>query len=108
MRRIAGAMTVLVLLLTTVAPADAATARIGGPCKKLHQVDWITGVRAQCTWIPAGHGKKGRAIWKRLPPAKTTATAAELGLVPPTPAPEPTSSADPTQATPPAGAETAK
>lgn len=63
-------------------PADAATPRIGGPCKKLHQVDWIKGVRAQCTWIPAGQGKKGRSVWKALAPAKTTATAGELGVIP--------------------------
>lgn len=80
MRRIAAFATALVLAVAVLTPADAASAKLGGPCKKLHQVDWIKNVRVQCTWIPAAQGKKGRAAWKALPLAKTTATAAELNL----------------------------
>ena len=80
-----------VLATGTVAPAEAVSARIGGPCKKIHQVDWIKGVRAQCTWVKLAVPKKkqtGKLVWKALPPAQLTATRAELSL-PPAPGPSP-------------------
>ena len=89
MRRSAALLSALLITSVVLPPADAATAKLGGPCKKMHQVIWIKGVRAQCTWIPAGQGKKGRAVWKALTAVKATATAEELGL-PPVPTPTPT------------------
>lgn len=97
MRRITVLLTALAFAGAAMAPAEATTARIGGPCKKVHQVDWIKGVRAQCTWVPAANKKKGKLIWKKLAPAKTTATKAEL-----LPTPSPTATPDtPTATIPP-------
>ena len=61
-----------------MSPAQAASARIGGTCKKVHQVDWIKGVRAQCTWVAVPGSKKGKLVWKALAPAKTSVTKSEL------------------------------
>lgn len=87
------------------APAGAATPRLGGPCKKIHQVDWIKGVRAQCTWVKLTVPKKkrtGKLVWKPLPPPKVTASRAELNLPP---APSPTASASPSASASPAPTE---
>lgn len=97
MRRTVVAAAALALCGSVATPAAAASVRIGGPCKKVHQVDWIKGVRAQCTWVPAKTKKKGKLIWKALPPAKTTATRAELSPTPaPSPSASPTDTASPT------------
>lgn len=79
MRTFAAVFTSAALAFGGVAPAEAATKpRIGGPCKKIHQVDWIKNIRAQCTWVPVKGAKKGRLIWKALPQSKLTATKQEL------------------------------
>ena len=79
MRRTAALLTSATLLVGFAAPVAAASKPyIGGPCKLVHQVDWIKGVRAQCTWVPANTKKNGKLIWKPLAPAKTTATKNEL------------------------------
>lgn len=91
MRSVPVMIAAAVLAMGTVAPAEAASARIGGPCKKIHQVDRIKGVRVQCTWVRLAVPKKkqtGKLVWKALPPPKLTATRAELNL-PPAPAPLP-------------------
>ena len=79
MRTFAAVVTTAALAFGGFAPAEAASKpRIGGPCKKIHQVDWIKNVRAQCTWVPVKGAKKGRLIWKALPLPKLTATKQEL------------------------------
>lgn len=98
MRRLTVLLTASALMTGVALPATAASKPyLGGPCKKIHQVDWVKGVRAQCTWVPVKSKKRGKLIWKALAPAKTTATRAELGLPPdPTPSPTPSPSVTPT------------
>lgn len=79
MRTLAAVVTSAALAFGAIAPVEAASKpRIGGPCKKIHQVDWIKNIRAQCTWVPVKGAKKGRLIWKALPQPKLTATKKEL------------------------------
>ena len=79
MRTLAAVVTSAALAFGALPPAEAATRpRIGGPCKKVHQVDWIKNIRAQCTWVPVKGAKKGKLIWKALPQPKLTATKQEL------------------------------
>lgn len=89
MRRIAALLTAATLAVGGAFPASAASKPyIGGPCQKVHQVDWIKNVRAQCTWVPAPKTKKkGRLIWKALPQAKLTATKKDLEQKPVTETP---------------------
>lgn len=77
------------------APADAAAPRLGGTCKKQHQVILIKSVRAKCTLVKVSTVRGGgQLVWKAVSPVKPPTSTAQ-----PTPSPAPKPPTAPTSLT---------